>query len=90
MARTTAEIANPILRLPSAAAIQALPDEARGALRAVLLDLRRESADKAQTEWKRNKGMTAAYWKAVSIYAGHISKLCRDSAATRADVEKKP
>lgn len=75
--RTTAEIANPILRLASAKRIQDLPPEARDALRAVLMDLRIESAAKAQSEWKRNKGMTAAYWKAVSIYAGHIAKLCR-------------
>lgn len=77
-ARTSAEISNPVLRLQSAAAIQALPPDARAALKAVLMDLRRQSAAKAQLDWKRNKGMTAAYWKAVSIYAGHIARLCRD------------
>jgi hypothetical protein len=61
--------------------VQELPPDARQALRDVLLDLRRESAEKAQREWKRNKGMTAAYWKAVSIYAGHIAKLCRRPAS---------
>lgn len=40
--RTTAEIANPVLRLASAQRIQNLPPEAREALRAVLMDLRVE------------------------------------------------
>ncbi len=78
--RTSAEIANPLLRLASAARIQTLPPDARAALRDMLMDLRKESAAKAQSEWKRNKGMTAAYWKAVSIYAWHTAKLCRPSS----------
>lgn len=78
--RATADIHNPCLRLPSAQRIQNLPPEARDALRAILIDLRNESAAKAQVEWKRNKGMTAAYWKAVSIYALHLTRLCRDPA----------
>lgn len=85
--RTNAEIANPLLKLESAQRIQSLPLEARAALRAVLIDLRVESAAKAQSEWKRNKGMTAAYWKAVSIYAWHAAKLCRVPAAPRKSTE---
>lgn len=75
--RATAIVSNPLLSLPSAGGIQSLPAEAKAALRTLLLDLRREAADKAQANWKRNKGMSAAYWKAVSIYAGHIARLAR-------------
>lgn len=82
MARTTAQIANPLLTLPAAQRVCDLPEDSRQALRDVLLDLRRQAAEKAQREWKRNKGMTAAYWKAVSIYAGHAAKLCRASRPT--------
>lgn len=76
--RNQAIVRNPVLSLPASQGIALLPSDARDALRAVLLDLRREAAEKAQREWKRNKGMTAAYWKAVSIYAWHISRLCRN------------
>lgn len=75
--RATAIVSNPLLSLQSAGGIQSLPAEAKAALRALLLELRREAAEKAQANWKRNKGMSAAYWKAVSIYAGHIARLAR-------------
>lgn len=81
--RTTKEIHNPILRLPAARLLAELPPDARHAVKAILMQLRQEAAVKAQTEWRRNKGMTAAYWKAVSIYAGHIARLCRDPAPAR-------
>jgi hypothetical protein len=76
--RSSQEIRNPILCLPAGQLLPRVLSEARAALKAVLIDLRREAAAKAQREWKRNKSMTAAYWKAVSIYAGHIARLCRE------------
>lgn len=70
-------VRNPLLGLRSAAHISSLPDEAKKALRELLQDLRQESAQKAQICWKKNKGFMAAYWKAVSVYAGHIARLAR-------------
>ena len=52
---------NPLLTLPSAVRIETLPAEAKAALRGLLLDLRREAAEKAQANWKRNKGMSAKF-----------------------------
>ncbi|HEY1630841.1 MAG TPA: hypothetical protein VGF56_05965 [Rhizomicrobium sp.] len=66
-----------MLALDSAKRITGLPPEAKAAFRAVLMDLRKEAADKAQTYWKHNKAITAAYWKAVSIWAGHFARLAR-------------
>ncbi len=67
------------MALPSAREIAALPPEARAALRRVLLDIRHDARERAEKAWRSNKGPMAAYWKAVSVYAGHISRVCRDS-----------
>ena len=49
---------------------QALPIEAREALADVLAELARDSRAKAEQCWKTHKAPMAAYWKAVSVYAG--------------------
>lgn len=67
-----AEVRNPILALPSVARLQGLPPEAQAALRAILDDLARDAAAKAQVSWRQNKAPMAAYWKAVSVYAKHV------------------
>ena len=72
-----ADVRNPLLALPSAVEIANLPAEARAALRALLLDLRRDARARAEQCWKRNKAPMAAYWKAVAVYAGHTARLCR-------------
>jgi hypothetical protein len=63
-----------VLALPSAAALADLPADSRAALRSVLLDIRADAAERAQTCWKRHKAPMAAYWKAVSVYAGHAAR----------------
>lgn len=68
---------NPVLGLPAAVRLQALPPEAKAALVAVLRDIRSDAATRAEESWKRNKGPMAAYWKAVSVYALHISRAVR-------------
>lgn len=75
------EVRNPILGLPSMAAMEALPPEAREALRGVLLDISRDAAGRAEKSWRQNKGPMAAYWKAVSVYAKHIRNALRLAAA---------
>jgi hypothetical protein len=69
------EVRNPILALPSAAKLQALEPESRAALRAALLDLRDDARARAAECWSRHKAPMACYWKAVSVYANHLSRV---------------
>jgi hypothetical protein len=71
------DVRNPVLALPAAAQIQALPPEAREALRAVLLDLSRDARGRASESWRRHKAPMAAYWKAVAVYARHCAAAAR-------------
>lgn len=63
-----AETRNPILGLPSARAIQALPIEQRRPLGILLRELARECDVKAEDTWRARKGIMAAYWRATSTY----------------------
>lgn len=69
-----AETRNPLLKLPGARLLLNLPPEAKAALRAVLLDLRRDAQLNADKCWRKHKAPMAAYWKAVAVYAGHLSR----------------
>ncbi len=71
------DVRNPLLSLPSAVAIRDLPEDARLALRGLLLELGRDAAVRAEKCWRKSKGPMAAYWKAVSVYAKHAAKLTR-------------
>lgn len=68
------EVRNPVLALPAAARLRALDAPMREALRAVLLDIREDARGRAETCWRRHKAPMAAYWKAVSVYAGHLAR----------------
>jgi hypothetical protein len=69
------EVRNPVLRLPSARSILALPIETRRPLGLLLREIAAQAADEAQRSWKSNKGIMAAYWKAVSVYAKHLARV---------------
>jgi hypothetical protein len=71
------DVRNPILALPAVAAIDALPPEAKAALRQVMLDLKADARVRADAAWRKHKGPMAAYWKAASVYAGHIAKVLK-------------
>lgn len=71
------EVRNPVLALPGARALAALPAEQRAALRALLLDLRADANARAAKSWRTCKAPMAAYWKAVAVYAGHIARALR-------------
>jgi hypothetical protein len=71
------DVRNPLLMLPSAQEIARLPADSRGALRRLLLDLRADARARAEKCWRQNKAPMAAYWKAVSVYAGHTARLAR-------------
>ncbi len=65
---------NPLATLAAFRALQQLDLPTRTALRALLYDLRRDAAARADHSWKRHKGPMAAYWRAVSVYAGHTAR----------------
>jgi hypothetical protein len=77
MRSSRADVRNPLLALPSAADIAGLPDDAKAALKKVLLDIRADARTRAEKCWRQHKAPMAAYWKAVSVYAGHTARLCR-------------
>nr|WP_304305833.1 hypothetical protein [Pseudacidovorax intermedius] len=64
---------NPLLKLPAAQKLQALPAEQRACIEAVLRDLRADADREAEKAWKKRKGPMAAYWRAVSTYARHTA-----------------
>lgn len=68
-----AEVRNPILNLPAAQAILALPQEQRRPLGQLLRELSAQADAMAEHSWRRRKGIMAAYWRACSIYAKHIA-----------------
>ena len=59
------------------ARFQALPPGARHALRAALLDLRKDALHRAELQWRRHKAPMACYWKAVGVHAGHLARTLR-------------
>lgn len=75
--KVLAEVRNPVLALPSFKLLRTLDPGSLLALRAVLLEMRREARAQAEHSWRRHKGPMAAYWKAVSVYAGHIARALR-------------
>lgn len=74
------DVRNPLLRLPSAQAIRALPAESRAALRRLLLDMADDARARAEQCWRKHKAPMAAYWKAVAVYAKHAARLCNEQA----------
>lgn len=71
-------VRNPVLTLPAAKRLQALDSASREALRAVLKDLAVDARARAEQSWRAHKGFMAAYWKTVSVYAGHLARALRD------------
>jgi len=71
-----AETRNPLLALP---AFVRLADDLEPASRALLIEalgeLRRDMAERAELSWRQRKAPMAAYWKAASVYCGHIRRV---------------
>lgn len=78
------EVRNPILLLPAAQGVLALPIESRRPLGILLRQLSEQAAAQAQASWKSNKGIMAAYWKAVSVYAKHLAHVIDPANARKA------
>ncbi|MGS0896861.1 hypothetical protein ACVBGC_30650 [Burkholderia stagnalis] len=64
---------NPLLKLPAARDLLALPPESRRAVASVLRALRTQANAEAEIAWSRRKGPMAAYWRAVATYARHLA-----------------
>lgn len=73
--RTT--VHNPMLALPAMTSLLQLSPDVRATLRAILLDLAGDARGRADESWRRHKAPMAAYWKAVSVYAGHVARVLR-------------
>lgn len=69
------EVRNPVLALPSAHAIMALPVDQRRPLGTLLRELAKEADHQADKTWRKRKGIQAAYWRAVSTYAKHLARV---------------
>lgn len=78
-----ADVRNPILALPAAQSVQNLPAESRATLAALLRDLSADARRRAQTSWRQNKAPMAVYWKAVGVYARHLSSVIRPVTTTK-------
>ena len=68
------DVRNPILALPSMTRLRDLDPGQRAAVEAVLRDISRDAAARADKAWRSHKAPMAAYWKAVSVYAKHIAR----------------
>ncbi|KAA1053759.1 hypothetical protein FHW79_005401 [Azospirillum sp. OGB3] len=75
------EVRNPILALPATARLLDLPPEVRLILAQVLRDLYQDAKVRADKSWASKKGPLAVYWKAVAVYALHISRAVRPTRA---------
>ena len=71
------DVRNPMLALPAAARLKALPPEVKAIIYDLLMDLSRDAAARAQHCWRKNKAPMAAYWKVVSVYAKHAARIAR-------------
>ncbi|AXK44024.1 hypothetical protein [Erythrobacter aureus] len=74
---TRREVRNPVLALPAAQRLQEAPQDTRDLLRNLLLDLKKDAAERASECWRKHKAPMAVYWKAVSVYAGHIARVLK-------------
>jgi hypothetical protein len=76
---------NPLLALPAARAIAALPRSQREPLERLLRELRSQANDQAELAWARRKAPMAAYFRAVSTYARHCAHVLSRPRAGRAE-----
>lgn len=66
---------NPLLKLPAAQKLLALPDSPEKRLVEQLFrELRADADQLAEKSWRQRKGPMAAYWRAVATYAIHAAR----------------
>lgn len=72
-----ADVRNPLMALPAARELSALPPDAQAAVRALLKQISADARERAEKCWRTHKAPMAAYWKAVAVYANHASRLVK-------------
>lgn len=78
---SAADVRNPLLKLEASAMICSLPSDDRRQLRVVLDAIRREARAVGDMLWDRNRRRSAGYWRAASVYVGHIARLAHDRSS---------
>lgn len=68
------EVRNPVLGLPEAAAMMALPADQRAAIGQLFRGIHRDANVRAEAAWRKSKPPMAAYWKATATYALHTAR----------------
>lgn len=65
---------NPLLKLPAAQAIIALPPSPEKRLFVQLLrELRADADSNAEASWRKRKGPMASYWRSTATYSRHAA-----------------
>lgn len=72
-----AEVRNPVLGLRAFRKLASLHPDALHALAELLQEIHVEAAVRAEHSWRTRKAPMAVYWRAVSVYAGHIRRAIR-------------
>lgn len=72
---------NPLLKLPAAQELLALPIEQRRVIERLMRELRADADRQAETAWKRRKGPMAGYWRSVATYTRHVAHALRRGRA---------
>ena len=68
------DVRNPLLAMPAMEKLRDLSPEQRSALKALLREVAKDARFRAEKCWRTHKAPMAAYWKAVSVYAGHTAR----------------
>lgn len=71
---TRADVRNPLLSLPSFAALRELDPAVKQQVATALKALQADARERADKCWRTHKAPMAVYWKAVGVYAGHIAR----------------
>jgi hypothetical protein len=71
------DIRNPLLALPAMERMREIDPTAKAALLALLIEIRADARERAETCWRKHKAPMALYWKAVSVYVGHIIRFLK-------------
>jgi hypothetical protein len=72
-----AEVRNPVLALRAFRRFGSLHPDAVQALAELLHEIHVEAGVRAEHSWRTRKAPMAVYWRAVSVYAGHIRRALR-------------
>jgi hypothetical protein len=71
---TRPAVRNPLLALRSITLLAQAPEAARANLQFLARRIARECADRAKDAWIRRRRDDAVFWRATSVYAGHLSR----------------